>query len=185
MPTPLTINDPVGPPIVRTPVVNVVRSGTGGKDYTVDTSGSRGAWVIVTTVGPAGSLIQLPNGMGLAPAKSVLLTTDEVAQLSPTAIGGSPGVTVEPVTGIVLVISDVAMSLASDQTEQAVLNADGASTGAVPIGNFGDVKFTSSDPTKATIDNSGLITAKAAGTTSITATWGGFTASGVTVTVGA
>jgi Bacterial Ig-like domain (group 2) len=185
-PTPLTVSDPLGPPILRTPVTTVTKTGDA---YTVDTAGSLEAWVIVTTVGPAGSLIQLPNGLGYPPGKSVLLTAGEVALISPAAIGASPGVTIEAVTGIVIAAAGgdtLAMKLTPTVklNSQLVLNADGAGAGAVSIGGLGDVKWSSATPAVATVDGNGLVTAKTAGTSVITAKWGGFTDT-ETVTVAA
>lgn len=81
-------------------------------------------------------------------------------------------------TGITLVLSDVAMNTSSDTTEQATI------TYAPTTASNTDVTYSSSDPTKATVSASGLVTAIAAGTTVITATSkdGGFTSS-LTVTV--
>lgn len=81
-------------------------------------------------------------------------------------------------TGITLNIADAAMNTSSDATEQATI------TYAPTTASNTDVTYTSSDPTKATVSATGLITALAAGTTVITATSkdGGFTSS-VTVTV--
>jgi hypothetical protein len=81
-------------------------------------------------------------------------------------------------TGITLVVADAAMNTSSDTTEQATI------TYTPTAASNRTVTYVSSDPTKATVSATGLITAVAAGTTVITATSeeGGFTSS-VTVTV--
>jgi len=81
-------------------------------------------------------------------------------------------------TGITLNIADAAMSAGSDATEQATI------TYAPTTASNTDVNYSSSDPAKATVSATGLVTALASGTTVITATSkdGGFTSS-ATVTV--
>lgn len=81
-------------------------------------------------------------------------------------------------TGITATAADVAMNLTTDTTEQ--INVTFAPTNA----SNRTVTYASSDPTKATVSDTGLITAVGAGTAVITVTSeeGGWT-SQVTVTV--
>ena len=81
------------------------------------------------------------------------------------------------VTGIALSASTAALSLAGTNTAQLAATLS-------PTGASGEVTWASSDSTKATVSDNGLVTGVAEGSATITATCGAFSAT-CSVTVSA
>lgn len=81
------------------------------------------------------------------------------------------GVTVAPTTAALTVAAGVGHTQQLTVTDSNGFDRTSVST------------FSSSTPTKATVNTSGLITAVSAGTTNVTATWGSFTSPACAVTV--
>lgn len=179
----VTINDPLGPPLVRTQVVEVTKA---GDDYTVETRDANEVWYLVE-VAAGQSLVQLPNGLAYTAGEKVLLTPVEYALISDGAFSGNtPLIDSGIVTGITAGLTDASLKLTApvDLTEQATLVAVTASDAVgVDISGLPGVQWSSANEAIATVDENGLVTAVGAGgPIDITATWGQFS-DAVAVTV--
>ena len=179
----VTVHDPLGPPLLRTPVVDVTKAGDA---YTVKTFPANEVWYLVE-VAAGINLVQLPNGRAYSAGQKALLTPVEYAQISDGAFSGNtPLIDSGIVTDIFANLADASLKLTApiDLTEQATLAAISASdaVGVSILGQDG-VVWSSANPAIATVSKTGLVTAvSAGGPINITATWGQF-ADDVAVTV--
>lgn len=81
--------------------------------------------------------------------------------------------------------ADVALSLATDQTEQLTATATGLGGATANVSSNAETVWTSSDPTKATVSATGLVTAVAVGSVTITAQYKNKVSNALAVTVAA
>lgn len=153
-----------------------------------------GALRFEATIGAGQKMVQLPTGFAYDGGDVVELTQRQVEMLNPAAIGaGQPIETLTPVRGFEvgdgtyasfaidsLAVTPADPSVVGTATQQftATATVDGGAT----VDVSSDVAWSSSDTGVATIDGAGLATGVAVGTTTITATIGGVTAT-ATLTV--
>jgi uncharacterized protein YjdB len=181
----LTVNPAILQSIAVTPATASVPAGL-TQQFTATATYDYGPTVNVTTAaswtsGTAGATVGLHTG----------LATGVTANATPVVITASFGgknataaLTVTAASVSSIAVTPLTPSIAISGTQQFTATATYSDTTTANVTAASGVVWTSSDPTKATIvSNTGLATGVAAGTTDITAAFGGQTSPADTLTV--